>query len=142
MDKIKINTVDIKKNFFLDYLCFFEAIKTSIKVLHWGITNTEVKSKRGAHKYLDDFGKIVSDYEDMIAETSQGILGNYIAPGNIKGKDIKILNSPNELCIYLLENVTLFYNKLNDVSYVGIKSETETFMKDIQKYIFLFSLCK
>lgn len=142
MDKVIINKKEIsREEFFLDYLCFLEAIKTSCKSMHWGIVNTEVKSKRGAHIYLDDFLDIISNYQDMIAETSQGIIGNYITPNNVKAKNIKDLNNPHEICQYLLDNVMTFYNELQNLSFVGIKSETETFIKDIQKYNYLFNLC-
>lgn len=140
MDKVILNS-SARQDFFLDYLNFLEAIKTSCKAFHWGIMNTIIQSKRGAHIYLDEFLNIISDYQDMIAETSQGILGSYITPNNVKAKSIKELESPNDLCKYLLDNVLIFYNKLNQPSYVGIKSETETFIKDIQKYNFLFTLC-
>ena len=140
MEKVVINN-SVRQDLFLDYLNFLEAIKTSCKALHWGIVNVDVQAKRGAHIYLDELLDIVSNYQDMIAEVSQGILGNFITPSNIKAKSIQVSNTPHELCQYLLDNVTLFYSKLNQPSYVGIKSETETFIKDIQKYNYLFNLC-
>lgn len=147
MDKVIIN----KKEFsvqekFLDFLSFLEGIKTHCKVMHWGIIHINVNSKRGAHIYLDNFLDKISEYEDMIAETSQGILGNYITINNLKGKSVVegVAENPNDLCKWLLKNIYIFYNILEDLGneFVGIKSETETFIKDIQQYNYLFSLCK
>lgn len=144
MEKVVINKKEqSQESFFLDYINFLEGIKTHCKAMHWGIVNIDVKSKRGSHIYLDEFLDIISDYQDMIAETSQGILGNYITINNIKGKSIPdgVATNPYELCQWLQNNVIKFYDSLMLSAYVGIKSETETFIKDIQKYIYLFNLC-
>ena len=104
--------------------------------MHWGIANIEsVRDKRGAHIYLDDFLEIISNYQDMIAETTQGILGNYISLNKIKGKTVPegVAENPHDFCQWLQNNVVSFYDSLNSTTYVNIKSETETFMKDIQK---------
>lgn len=144
MEKVIINKKEqSQESFFLDYINFLEGIKTHCKAMHWGIVNVDVKSKRGAHIYLDEFLGTISDYQDMIAETSQGILGNYITINNIKGKSIPdgVATNPHELCQWLQHNVIKFYDLLALPAYVGIKSETETFIKDIQKYNYLFNLC-
>lgn len=144
MDKVIINKKLTQEEFFLDYINFLEGIKTHCKAMHWGIMNVEgVKSKRGAHIYLDDFLDIISDYQDMIAETTQGILGNYITLANIKGKSVPqgVADNPHDFCQWLQNNVVNFYNSLDIPAYVGIKSETETFIKDIQKYNCLFNFC-
>ena len=139
MEKIVINKKQNQEEFFLDYINFLEGIKTKCKSMHWGILNINIRDKRGAHIYLDEFLEIISDYQDMIAETTQGILGNYITIDNIEGKKIRIIDdNPQGLLAILLDNVTNFYNK---IEYIGIKSETETFIKDIQKYNYLFNLC-
>lgn len=143
MDKIVINKKS-QEEFFLDYINFLEGIKTHCKAMHWGIMNIAgLTSKQSAHVYLDDFFVIVSDYQDMIAETTQGVLGNYITLTNIKGKSVPqgVAENPCDLCKWLQKNVVSFYNSLNISTYIGIKSETETFIKDIQKYIYLFNLC-
>lgn len=144
MDKVIINKKEKnQEEFFLDYINFLEGIKTHCKAMHWGIANVDVKSKRGAHIYLDDFLKIISDYQDMIAETTQGIFGNYITLNNIKGKSVPqgVAENPHDFCQWLQNNVINFYNSLNLLCLVGIKSETETFIKEIQKYNYLFNLC-
>ena len=141
MDKIVVNK---KEDFFLDYISFLEGVKTHCKVMHWGIANIEnIRDKKGAHIYLDDFLEIISDYQDMIAEITQGILGNYIKLNKIKGKSIPegVAENPHDFCVWLLKNVISFYNLLTFDFMIGIKSETETFIKDIQKYNYLLNLC-
>lgn len=145
MEKVIINKKEKSaEEFFLDFINFLEGIKTHCKAMHWGVVNVaDIKSKRGAHIYLDEFLDIVSDYQDMVAETSQGILGNYITIDNIKGKKVPegVATNPHNLCQWLQNNIIDFYNALTAPAYVGIKSETETFIKDIQKYNYLFNLC-
>lgn len=140
MDKININ--QRAEDFFLDFINFLEGIKSHCKAMHWGINNIDIKSKRGAHIYLDDFLDKISNYQDMIAETTQGILGNYITISNIRGKYITSeVSTPNLLCEFLLKNIYIFYKGLKEEKYIGIKSETETFIKDIQQFNYLFNLC-
>lgn len=144
MDKVIINKKEqTQEEFFLDYINFLEGIKTHCKTMHWAIANVNVKDKRGAHIYLDDFLGIVSNYQDMIAEVTQGILGNYITNSSVKGKAVPrgVAETPYDLCQWLLDNVINFYDSLDISTYIGIKSETETFIKDIQRYNYLFSLC-
>lgn len=143
MEKVIINKRnDVGKEFFLDYINFLEGTKTLCKAMHWGIANIEISNKRGAHIYLDNFFKEISDYQDTIAEITQGILGNYITIDDVYGKKIRLIkNTPQELLAVLLENVINFNNKIDDNLYIGIKSETESFIKDIQQYNYLFSLC-
>ena len=42
----------------------------------------------------------------------------------------------------VLIKTKLFYKSIpNDIDYVGIKSETESFIHNIKKYIYLFKKC-
>ena len=143
MDKVVINQKQIQEEIFLDYINFLEGIKTHCKAMHWGIMNVKIKDKRGAHIYLDDFLKTISDYQDMIAEVTQGVLGNFITLSNIKGKVVPqgVAETPYDFCQWLQTNVITFYKNINDSCFVGIKSETETFIKNIQTYKYLFNLC-
>lgn len=147
MDKVIINKKMVQEKFFLDYINFLEGIKTHCKAMHWGIIHiADITNKQSAHIYLDELLDIISDYQDMIAETTQGAIGNYITINNIKGKSIpieEVASTPHNLCQYLLNNVFTFYesSEVNSSYFAGIKSETETFIKNIQKYNYLFSLC-
>ena len=49
--------------------------------------------------------------------------------------------NPRDLINILLDKTTSFYDNLpSGTHYVGIKSETETFIKDLTKYKYLFRL--
>ena len=137
-----MNTQEIQA-FFLSYINLLEGSKTIIKGLHWGASKLAISDKRGAHIYLDELLNIVSDYQDTIAESIQGIIGVFLTPENVEGKrNQKVFETPLIFMNYLLKIVSAFYNNIpTDVEYQGIKSETETLIKDINKYTFLFTLC-
>lgn len=143
MDKVKlVEQQNSVQNFFIDYINFLEAAKTFCKSLHWGAENLSLSSKASAHKYLDGLYDIISEYEDTIAEVSQGIYGTFPM---ITGKQIPIEKPLDifSLIDLLKKNIFDFYKGLPDeVEMVGMKSETETFIKNIQKYTYLFNLCK
>lgn len=125
--------------FFIAYINFLEGVKTKIKNLHWAARKLPVNGKRGAHIYLDDFLDIVSDFQDTIAETSQGIHG-HMGLNDIQGTPIEAL-CPGELIKVIMERTIPFYENIpTETIYVGIKSETETFIKDLNKYKYLFEL--
>ena len=90
-------------------------------------------------EYLDEFVGILNDYQDNLAEVYQGITGQF-APNMLKGIPCDALNALdfiNEVDIKTKE----FYSTLpDDVNYVGIKSECETFINNIKKFIYLFKL--
>ena len=120
--------------FFINFLNQLEGWKTKCKNLHWAAP------KKNIHVYLDDFLSVISDYQDSVAEDYQGILG-HMAPNAIKGISCDCLNA-----IDFIKEVSIkteeFYNKIpQDTCYVGIKSETETFIHNVFKYKYLFELC-
>ena len=119
--------------FFINFLNQLEGWKTKCKNLHWAAP------KKNIHVYLDDFLSVISDYQDSIAEDYQGILG-HMQPNAIKGIHCDCLNA-----IDFIKEVSVkteeFYNKIpQDTCYVGIKSETETFIHNIFKYKYLFEI--
>ena len=120
--------------FFINFLNQLEGWKTKCKNLHWAAP------KKNIHVYLDDFLGVLSDYQDGLAEGYMGILGK-MQPNAIKGVPSDALNA-----IDFLEEVkaaTLdFYKSIpEDTIYKGITSECETFIQNINKYKYLFSLC-
>ena len=125
--------------FFINYLNVLEGVKTKIKNLHWAAKKLVVNEHKGAHVYLDDFLEVVSDFQDTVAECSQGILG-HMNPEDISGVPVSA-NAPCDLISYLLEKTEEFYKGLpENFIYVGIKSETESFVRDLTKYKYLFEL--
>lgn len=125
--------------FFITYINTLEGIKTKIKNLHWAAKRLSIQDKRGAHLYLDDFLDIVAGFQDTVAESSQGILG-IMELNDVIGTPVPVI-SPKELLIYVKDKTIRFYDNIPSSSiYSGIKSETETFIKDINKYTYLFQL--
>lgn len=125
--------------FFIDFICVLEGTKTKIKNLHWSAKRLPNADKRGAHLYLDEFLSIVSDFQDTVAESSQGILG-IMDMNCVSGVSLEV-GSPKDLMDWLRGKTVDFYGSIpEDTVYVGIKAETETFIKDITKYCYLFQL--
>lgn len=130
----KEETVQIStEQFFINFINKLEGFKTKCKNLHWSAP------KKNIHVYLDDFLSVLSDYQDSIAEDYQGILG-HMQPNAIKGISCECLNAMDFIKEVALKTKE-FYNKIpSDVDYVGIKSETETFIHNVFKYKYLFEL--
>ena len=120
---------------YIDFLCRLEGWKTRCKNLHWAAP------KKNIHVYLDEFFFFFSGFQDALAEDIMGLLGSRLSPNSINGTScssdnaIDFINQVNTATI-------IFYNKISDnPNYVGIKSETETFIHNIKKYNYLFNLC-
>ena len=121
------------EQFFINFINKLEGFKTKCKNLHWAAP------KKNIHVYLDEFLSVISDYQDSIAEDYQGILG-HMQPNVIEGVKSQSLNAIDFINEVKIATET-FYNKIpNDVCYVGIKSETETFIHNIFKYKYLFEI--
>ena len=120
---------------YIDFLCRLEGWKTRCKNLHWAAP------KKNIHVYLDEFLDVLSGFQDALAEDIMGLLGSRLSPNSINETScssdnaIDFINQVNTATI-------IFYNKISDnPNYVGIKSETETFIHNIKKYNYLFNLC-
>lgn len=119
---------------FINFINQIEGWKTKCKNLHWAAP------KKNIHVYLDDFLDVLSDYQDSLAEGYMGILGQ-MAPNAVKGIPCECLNAIdfiNEVKVKTVE----FYDSLpTETIYKGIASECETFIQNINKFHYLFSLC-
>lgn len=109
--------------------------KTRIKNLHWAADGFNI------HKRLDELLSAVSGYQDAIAEEAMGIYGR-MGNNDIFGIPCKIYD-PIALINDIKNKTNRFYNGLdNSILYIGLRSEVETFIHELNKYIYLFSLCK
>lgn len=119
---------------FVDFINHLEGWKTKCKNLHWAAP------KKNIHKYLDEFLEVLSNYQDSLAEGYMGILGK-MQPNIIKGISSDTLNAL-DFINEVRNNTTVFYDKIpQETIYVGIKSECETFIQNLNKYKYLFGLC-
>ena len=123
----------IGAQFFINFINKLEGFKTKCKNLHWSAT------KKNIHVYLDEFLGILSDYQDSVAEDYQGILG-HMQPNVIEGIKSQSLNALDFINEVKIATETFYNNIPNDTCYVGIKSETETFIHNIFKYKYLFEI--
>jgi hypothetical protein len=125
--------------YFINYLNVLEGIKTKIKNLHWAAKKLPVEERLEEHQILDDLLDEVSEYQDKIAEFSQGILG-HMDMDVIQGVYFKVQRI-GSLIKYILDQTIPFYENMpKDTVWVGLKSETETFIFNVGKYKYLFEL--
>lgn len=119
---------------FINFINQLEGWKTKCKNLHWAAP------KKNIHVYLDEFLDIISDYQDGLAEGYMGILGK-MQPNAVKGIPSESLNAL-DFINEVLKGTISFYDKIpKETIYKGIASECETFIQNINKYKYLFSLC-
>lgn len=127
-------------NFFLTYVNVLEGIKTQIKNVHWASLKLLNSDKRGAHLYLDDFLEVVGNFQDLVAESAMGITGESFEFNTVKGVPFHA-SSTDELIKYIQNKTVEFYDAIpKETIYAGIKSETETFILNINQYVFRFKL--
>lgn len=119
--------------YYIHFLNRLEGWKTKCKNLHWSAP------KKNIHVYLDDFLEILSDYQDSLAEEEMGIFSKMM-PNVIKGIPSDTLNANDFLEEVKRYTLDFYGNIPNDSLFAGIKSECETFIHDINKYKYLFSL--
>ena len=127
------NTED-EKNDCVEFLNQLEGWKTKCKNLHWS------SPKLNIHVKLDEFGNSLSSYQDSLAEGYMGINGK-LPPNILKGISCEATNAL-DFIEEVRRNTINFYKKLpQDVMYKGITSDCETFIQEINKYVYLFKLC-
>nr|DAH00749.1 MAG TPA: hypothetical protein [Crassvirales sp.] len=139
-DEEETHSDDSIFNFFLTYVNVLEGIKTQIKNVHWASLKLPNSDKRGAHLYLDDFLEVVEDFQDLVAESAMGITGESFEFNTVKGVPFHA-SSTDELIKYIQNKTVEFYDAIpKETIYAGIKSETETFILNINQYVFRFKL--
>lgn len=119
---------------YINFLCQIEGWKTKCKNLHWAAQNDSI------HRRLDDLADVLSSYQDALAEDYMGINGR-VRPDILTGISSNVIE-PNTFISEIIENTLGFYSQIDSsVVYAGIKSETETFIHNLNKIKYLFSLC-
>lgn len=130
----KSETIGNPTDLYINFLCQIEGWKTKCKNLHWAAQNDSI------HKSLDDLADVLSSYQDALAEDYMGINGR-VRPDILTGISSNAIE-PNTFISEIIENTLSFYSQIDsNVVYAGIKSETETFIHNLNKIKYLFSLC-
>ena len=120
---------------FLDFICKLEGWKTKCKNLHWAAP------KKNVHVYLDEFLEVISDYQDTVAEGIMGVLSVHLGPSDVKGDPGNAQNA-QQFVDEVKAGTLSFYKQIpENPLYAGLKSECETFIQNVNKYGYLFSLC-
>ena len=120
---------------FVQFICQLEGWKTKCKNLHWAA------DKNNIHVRLDEFLKVLSDYQDTVAEGIMGALCIHLGPNDVKG-DPGTITCPMEFICDVQKKALEFYTTIPDEPlYAGLKSEHETFIQAVNKYAYLFSIC-
>lgn len=121
---------------FVDFICQLEGWKTKCKNLHWAA------KKNNIHVRLDEFLEIISDYQDTVAEGIIGVLHTHLGPNDVKGDPGNITNANDFIDDVLTKTLDFYIQIPDDSQYAGLKSECETFIFNVNKYSYLFSLCE
>ena len=123
---------NMKKNI-LNYINKIQGYKTAIKNLHWSAKHMS------EHKLLDEIADSVANNQDEIAEMCQGLYGK-IKLNELKPKRYKITNS-KKMLFDLLRDTKSFYSTIKGRELTGVRSVVETFIGDINKFIYLMEMC-
>ena len=121
------------KDNIMSYINKLEGYKTAIKSMHWDAKNMS------EHKLWDDIAGSVSDIQDNVSEMAQGIYGQ-IAKNNLKPTPYTA-SSPKQFLDDVLSSTKEFYKTIQEGDdYIGIRSEIENFIGEINKYKYLMNI--
>lgn len=115
----------------INFINRLEGYGTRWKELHWSAPSMS------HHKLCDEIRDILSDYEDAIAEDSQGMYGD-IQVGEIH----PVLPASTEAISLLKEiraDVANMKNKWSSQMYTGLVNESDDLFHELNKYIYLFN---
>lgn len=115
----------------LDFVNKLEGYKTAIKQLHWDADNMS------QHELCDDIAESIAEFQDTVSEVEQSITGklkvNSLKPTEYKIKDLKSFVED------VLDATNSFYKEVKDMgdTYVGMASDCESFLSDMQRKLYL-----
>jgi len=113
------------------FVCKLEGYKTAIKSLHW-----DAKSL-SQHKLCDDIADRLADFQDQVSEVEQSITGN-LPVNRLKGTQYKVRNL-KKFVQDVIDSTNSFYKKIKKFgdNYVGMASDCESFISDMQRNLYL-----
>ena len=115
----------------LDFICTCEGWKTGIKMLHWDSKNLS------QHKLCDDIADRIADFQDQVSEVEQSITGK-LPLNKLKAKDYTVKNLKT-FVEDVLDKTNTFYKEVKKMgdTYVGMASDCESFLSDMQRNLYL-----
>ena len=115
----------------LSFVNKLEGYKTAIKQLHWDAKNLS------QHELCDDIADSIAEFQDTVSEVEQSITGklkvNSLQPTEYKIKDLKSFVQD------VLDETNTFYKEVKGMgdTYVGMASDCESFLSDMQRKLYL-----
>ena len=115
----------------LNYLNKCQGWKTACTELHWDSNSIS------QHELCDKIADTIADHEDKIAEVEQSISGK-LTKGNLKPIDYKV-TSLKKFVEDVLDDSNTFLKEIEGKgdTYVGMKSDVESFISDMQRNLYL-----
>ena len=113
----------------INFISKLEGFKTAIKNLHWDADNMS------QHKLCDDIADSLSDFQDAISEIEQSLQGN-VRLNDLKAEQYRISTLKN-FVEDVLKAVKEYYNGCEGEDYIGIRSECENFIGQLQRFSYL-----
>ena len=119
------------KKYILDFICNLEGKKSAIKMLHWHANSLS------QHQLCDDIAGIIADYQDKVSEVEQSISGK-LPVNNLKGTPYKV-TTLKKFVEDVIKDTNSFYSKLKKEGdkYIGMRSDTEAVLSDLQRQLYL-----
>ena len=117
----------------IKFLCDLEGYKTAVKNCHFSADSMS------EHKLMDEIADTIASNQDEIGEICQGIHGQFNKT-TIKGNEYK-LSTSKKFINDVINSINEFYKKIQGENYVGLRSVVETFIGDMNKYVYLLNLC-
>lgn len=115
----------------LDFIEKCEGWKTAIKTLHWDADNMS------QHELCDDIAERLAEFQDQVSEVEQSITGK-LKPSDFKPTKYTV-KSLKSFVEDVLDVTNTFYKAIKDEgdTYVGMASDCESFLSDMQRNLYL-----
>lgn len=115
----------------LSYLNKCEGWKTAAQELHWDSNSIS------QHELCDKISEAIAEQEDKIAEVEQSITGK-LKRGTIKPESYKV-ETLKKFVQDILDETNAFLKQIEKEgdTYIGMKSDCESFLSDMQRNLYL-----
>ena len=115
----------------LVYVNKCEGWKTAIKELHWD------SKSLSQHELCDKIADAIADHQDKVSEVEQSMSGK-LPIGNLKPVPYKVV-SLKKFIDDIIFDTKSFLKKIEKMGddYIGMKSDCESFISDIQRDLYL-----
>ncbi len=119
------------KKYIISFISELESFKSDIKQLHWAANSLS------QHQLCDDIASIISDYQDKVAEVEQSISGKF--PVNVLKGEKHNVTTLKKFVEDVINATNSFYSKLKKEGdeYIGMRSDTEAVLSDLQRQLYL-----